>query len=147
MLERRMRVVSIDAGSVGLTAVAACDGCSRCAGRCTGVLSGLGEALPLLVERGRLPGRPMIGDELYLRADSRGIARAARRVYGGALLGLLAGAGCGALLAMLLDLPRDPAVAVLAVLGVAIAARAAGLRSQAMPPTFHFVSLSPSVEA
>jgi len=147
MFERRMRVVSIDDSGVGLAAVAACDGCSRCAGRCTGVLSGLGESLPLQVEHGRLPGHPRIGDELYLRADSRALARASWRVYGSAVLGLLAGAGCGALLAMLLDVPRDPAVAVLAVIGVAIAARTAGLRSRAMPPIFNFRPLSPPVES
>ena len=146
MVERRMRVVSIDDSSVGLAAVAACDGCSRCAGRCTGVLSGLGEAQPLLVERGKLPGCPMIGDELYLRADAGALARSARGVYGSVLFGLLAGALCGALVAWLLDLPRDAAVALLSVLGVAIAARTAGLRSRAAPPALFFSSLSPSVE-
>jgi hypothetical protein len=146
VFERRMRVVSIDESSVGLAAVAACDGCAGCTDRCTGVLSGLGESRPLRVERDRMPGRAILGDELYLRADARGIAGSARSVYGSVLVGLLAGAMCGALLATLLDLPRDPAVALFAVLGVALAARIAGLRSRATPPVFDFAPLPPTVE-
>lgn len=120
-IRRFARVAALAPGVVELELEAgACAGCAGgCGGRCNLFESAVA---PL-----RLPhdtGLVQPGQRVCLSLSRRMLRRAAFRGYGLALLGMLAGAGLGALLARVLDLPGDPLVALGLFAGLLGAVRA-----------------------
>jgi hypothetical protein len=95
MAERAVEVVAIAAGAAHLRLLGtACDGCAGgCGGRCA--LFGGDERRELPMP---LPAFPIVpGQRLRLVLDDAGLRTAAWRGYGRAWLGLVLGAGAGAL--------------------------------------------------
>ena len=139
MLERRMRVCAVGAKQVELLPASRCEDCAQCSGRCNGILSALSVHRPFAVPRRLLPA-VHAGDEILLRGNSTALARAARSVYGSALVGVLLGALVGATLANLAAAPIDGSVVLGAATGLALAIWRS--RSTAIPQGFEFVFLN-----
>lgn len=108
MAERRVEVVALDAAQATLRARERCQGCLGCGGRCD-LFRGLraeGDELVLPLEQ--FERAPHVGESWMLTLDEKALARHAARGYGGALLGLLAGAALGFALARGAGIAPDP---------------------------------------
>lgn len=106
MAERRATVVAVAGSEVALRASGACSDCGGCGGRCNLFLSD--EAGRLSLPLARFRRAPLAGEDVLLVMPEGWLARTAWRGYGVPLVGLLAGAAAGHLLAPLLGLPQDP---------------------------------------
>ena len=106
MAEREARVLGHAAGRLRLTLLgSACDGCAGgCGGRCNVFVGDRPDTFEL-----ELPDAADFapGQQVRLRLDDAALRRAAWRGYGWVLLGLLAGAATGQLLARAFDLAPD----------------------------------------
>lgn len=132
MAERRAEVVALHAGHATLRATASCLGCTGCGGRCD-LFRGLraqGADIDLPLER--FDRAPHVGESWTLSLDEGALLRHAARGWGGALLGLLAGAALGFALARGAGIAPDPTT-----LAGALAGTLAGWRRSKRGSSLH----------
>lgn len=111
MAEREARIISVVRGQVRLrTDTAACQDCRiGCGGRCNVFRPDEAGEITL-----PLPAHAQFGtgDRVRIAVDEVALRKAAFAGYGLALMGLLAGALAGFVLALVTGLPRDPTTLV-----------------------------------
>lgn len=115
MAERRAEVVALHGATATLRATQACTGCTGCGGRCDLFGARRGSRIDLPLER--FDGVPHVGESWTLSLDEGALLRHAARGYGGALLGLLAGAALGFGLARGAGIAPDPPTLIGALAG------------------------------
>ncbi|HET6603764.1 MAG TPA: SoxR reducing system RseC family protein [Xanthomonadaceae bacterium] len=119
MAERRAIVHSCSGSRVRLHASGACDECGGCGGRCNLFASGADDCIEL--DAAQFPVAPRPGDRVLLWLPDDWLRRAAWRAYGLLTLALVVGAGAGHALARMMGLDPDPATAIGALAGIALA--------------------------
>jgi positive regulator of sigma E activity len=137
---RRLRVVALDAGQARLVAMAACEACAGCSGRCHGILSGFGGGRDLVIGRDLLPQPLAVGDEVLLHVAPDALARRGLWIHGVPLAGLIGGALGALALAPAGAAARDALAAAGGLAGLSAGIALAALIGTRATPAFRFAS-------